>query len=264
MADRRMIHRKVIESDSFYGLPEGAQAMYSHLTINADEDGFVNCAGSIAARMKNGKAMLKKLVEERFVLQFGEICVVKHWRIGNSLKNDRLKPPTYPGVAAQIWVKPNRAYTDHPVDGCQTLLELKTGIQSGFQNGIQNGIRSESKMESQQNRTELNRTEQNRTEAGADVFERLWQGYPADRRGSEVMARNAFGQVAAEDWDRLLDNLERWKKSEQWVKNGGQYVPYLCNWLDRGVWQTRPPEEKPQERPLDPDEVAAARRMLEM
>ncbi len=257
MADRRMIHRKVVESDSFYALPEGAQAMYAHLSINADDDGFVNCAGSIAARIKNGKAMLKKLVDERFVLRFGEVYVLKHWRIGNSLKNDRSKPLTYPSIAAALWLKPNRSYTDHPVEGCQTLLELKTGIQ--------NGIHSESKMESQQNRTERNRTEPNRTEAAVGWFECLWNAYPEQRRGAEGLAYEAFkGQLLSEeDYAVAMQSLEGWKRSEQWAKEGGQYVPYLCNWLERGIWRSMPPDALPRERRLDADEQEAVRRMME-
>ena len=178
MADRRCFHRKIVESDQFYSLPATAQILYVHLCMAADDDGFLNCASSIAARTKTGKADLRLLVNERFVLKFGEVYVIKHWRISNSLKNDRAKVPAYPSIAAAVWVKPNRGYTDHPVTGCRTLLELK--------NGIQYGIHLESKMESQQNRTEQNRTEQNRTEPNRSTegdFERLWNAYPEDRRG---------------------------------------------------------------------------------
>ena len=257
MADRRMIHRKVIESDSFYSLPEGAQAMYTHLSINADDDGFVNCAGSIASRIKNGKAMLKKLVDERFVLRFGEVYVLKHWRIGNSLKNDRSKPLTYPSIAAALWLKPNRSYTDHPVDGCQTLLELKTGIQ--------NGIRLESEMESQQNRTEKNRTEKNRTDAAEECFGQLWDDYPELRRGVRGTAFEAFKVqiLTEEDFATAVQTLAAWKQSEQWEKDGGQYVPYLCNWLERGIWRSMPPDANRKDRSLDADELEAIRRMME-
>ena len=260
MADRRMIHRKVIESDAFYALPESAQALYTHLCINADDDGFINCAGSIAVRIKAGKVALQKLVDSRFVLRFGEIYVIKHWRIGNSLRNDRLKTPTYPSIAAQIWIKPNRSYTDHPVDGCVTLLELKTGIQSGIPNGTPKGIQNGSLTE--QNRTEQNRTEQNRT-AEAD-FERLWLSYPEARRGSRASALEAFRVeiTSQEDADQSMANLEAWKHSDQWSKDGGQYVPYLCNWLERGIWRTKPPEAS-KERELDTDEIEAIRRMME-
>lgn len=252
MADRRCLHKKILESDSFYNLPASAQALYVHLNMAADDDGFVNCASSICTRFKTGKADLKRLVSERFLLKFGEVYVVKHWRISNSLKNDRRKPLTYPGIGAQIWIKPNRAYTDHPVEGCFTLLESKT----------------ESKMESQPNRREPNRTEPKRTEpnrsADAD-FRELFLCYPENKRGSESKAKDAFREqiTSAEECDQAMDNLALWKRSEQWTKEGGQFIPYLCNWLERGIWRTSPPDAAPRERELSPDELEAIRRMLE-
>lgn len=240
MADRRMFHKKVVESDPFYQLPEGAQGIYVHLCMNADDDGFVNNAQGIATRFKAGQAKLAVLVTKRFVLKYGDVYVIKHWRIGNSLKNDRTKPPTYPSIAAKIWIKPNRAYTDHPVPGCRTLLEVKTGIQMESKrnpNGIQ--------MESQKNRTEQKRTEENRTEPNRTPegdFEQLYSCYPAERRGSKATGFDAFRiEIASpEDFDTAMQNLEEWKRSEQWTKDGGQYVPYLSNWLERGIWQTLP------------------------
>ena len=39
MADRRMFHRLVVESDRFLDLPVGAQLLYFHLGMQADDDG---------------------------------------------------------------------------------------------------------------------------------------------------------------------------------------------------------------------------------
>lgn len=243
MADRRMFHKKVVESDPFYQLSEGAQAIYMHLCMNADDDGFVNNAKGITNQFKGGPAKLAQLVEKRFVLKFDDVYVIKHWRIGNSLKNDRMKLPTYPGVAAKIWIKTNRAYTDHSLPGCRTLLEVKTGIQMESDrnpNGIQ--------MESQKNRTEPNRTELNRTEPNRTPetdFEQLFYSYPENRRGSKATGFEAFRMEIAspEDFDTAIQNLEAWKNSDQWRKDGGQYVPFLANWIERGIWQTRPPKK---------------------
>ena len=152
MGNRRMFSVKVTESDAFYSLPVSAQALYMHLCMLADEDGVINNAMSAVSRISGGKSALRCLVERRFLLQFNDVFVVKHWRIANSLKNDRLKPLAYPDIAKRIWVKSNRAYTDHPVEGCKTLYEVKSGIQ--MESGRNpNGIL-----------TEPNRTEQNRTE----------------------------------------------------------------------------------------------------
>lgn len=239
MADRRMIHRKVVESDSFYSLSEGAQAIYSHLTINADEDGFINGAGSIVSRFKNGQAKLKELVERRFLLRFGDVYVIKHWRIGNSLKNDRTKPPTYPGIAAAIWVKQNRAYTDHTVDGCRTLLELKTGIQMESQGGIPI---EQNRTEQNKNRREPNKNQTEPKRSAATDFEKIWMEYPEARRGVIQMAKDAFRMeiTSEEDADQAMENLKLWKQSEQWTKDNGQYMPYLDSWLKRGIWRTKP------------------------
>ena len=274
MADRRMIHRKVVESDDFYNLPASAQALYLHLTIAGDEDGFVNCANAIAMRFKTGKADLKELVKARFLLQFGEVYVIKHWRIANSLKNDRKKAPAYPNLAARIWICSNRAYTDHPVEGCLTLLETKTGVvldskpdsrmdSKRIPDGFQNGFPTE---KSRADR-ELNRTEPaqpNRT-TEADLRQ-LWEAYPEAKRGSS----GAYGELFRTElmtkgqFQTAMANLELWKKSEQWNKDGGRYVPYLDNWLSKGIWMTEPPDAhlyKP--RVLDEDELAAIRRMME-
>lgn len=276
MADRRMLHRKVVESDSFYNLSEGAQAIYTHLTINADEDGFINGAKSIVSRFKRGDLRLKELVDKRFVLQFGDVYVIKHWRIGNSLKSDRTKPPTYPGIAGKLWIKPNRAYTDHPVEGCKTLLELKTGIQPES-NRNPNGIQMESEWNPngipiEQNRTEPNKNRnepnKNRTEpkrSPAADFEQLWMEYPEDRRGSMQMAQDTFVTeiTSEEDADQAMESLKLWKQSEQWTKDNGQYVPYLDNWLSRGIWKTRPKKLVTSgSRELDDEELEAIRRMM--
>lgn len=263
MADRRMLHKKVVESDAFYKLPEGSQSIYMHLSMNADDDGFVNNAESIAVRFKAGRARLADLVKSRFVLKFGDVYVIKHWRIGNSLKNDRTKPPTYPTIAAAVWIKPNRAYTDHPVDGCKTLLETKTGIQVESSRNP-DGIR----LESQQNRTEQNRTELKGTEPNRGPeqdFEQLWLKYPEERRGAKQIAYDAFRQeITSEDEaDTALANLTLWKKSEQWNKDGGQYVPYLNNWLERGTWNTKPSKFAPNiPRTADEEEIRAVQRLM--
>lgn len=268
MAERRMLHKKVVESDPFYELSEGAQSIYMHLTVNADDDGFINNAQSIAVRFKTGQKKLAELVEKRFVLKFGDIYVLKHWRIGNSLKSDRTKPPTYPGIAAAIWVKSNRAYTDHPVEGGKTLLELKTGIQTESKRNP-DGIQMESQQKrTEQNRIEPKRNELNRTEPKRSPetdFEQIWMEYPEERRGSMQTAFEAFRMeiTSEEDADTALINLTLWKQSEQWNKECGQYVPYLNNWLERGIWQSKPTKlVKTGSRELDDDERRAIQRML--
>ena len=160
--------------------------------------------------------------------------MVKHWRIANSLKNDRVKPLSYPDVAKCIWVKANRSYTDHPVEGCKTLYEVKTGIRlesswnpSGFP--------------IEENRKERNRKEPKQVDS-TDWFQKLWEEYPENRRGRKAEAKDAYSQCIPDDKSgaQAFENLTLWKQSEQWAKDAGQYVPYLSNWIVRGTWAVRP------------------------
>ena len=238
---RRCFSDKIVESDAFCSLPDNAQTLYLHLNMNADDDGFINNAQSVASKAKSGKAALQKLVEKRFLLRFGDVYVVKHWRISNSLKNDRLKPLTYATVAAQVWVKPNRAYTDHPAAGSKTLYELRTGKPP---ESIWNpsGICLESNWNpnlTQPNITEPNITEPKELES---VCEKILASYPEARVGNAASVMEAYKQTITNvaDAAEAVANLELWKRSEQWNKDGGKYIPYLANWILRGTWRTKP------------------------
>lgn len=256
MAVRRCFSSKITESDPFYKLPVNAQALYLHLNMQADDDGFINNASGIASRFKGGVEALGKLVESRFLLKFEDVYVIKHWRISNTLKNDRLKPLSYASISARIWVKGNRAYTDHPVSGCVTLYETRTGVNppvewipNGFQpdsKRIPNGFQPDSTRIPNGFLTEPNLTEPNRTEPNrrnlAGLFEQIEKEYPGARVGNREDAYSAFCQAAQGDGaaETMLDNLRLWKQSEQWDKEDGKYIPYLANWILRGTWKTKP------------------------
>lgn len=245
MACRRCISSKISESDPFYNLTPTAQALYLHLNMMADDDGFLNNASGPVSRMKGGAAAMNQLVEKRFILKFGDVYVIKHWRISNSLKNDRLKPLAYASIAERIWVKPNRAYTDHPVPGGVTLYQLRTGTPPSGER-IPNGIQPESNWIpnlTEPNLTKPNRTKPNLTEGGDGVWEEILRMYPQDKVGNQSAVYEAFCQVVTDDriGRQMVESLGLWNQSEQWNKDSdGQYIPYLVNWILNGTWQKRP------------------------
>ncbi len=42
MAERRMFAKTIIDSDAFLDMPLSTQALYFHLSMRADDDGFIN------------------------------------------------------------------------------------------------------------------------------------------------------------------------------------------------------------------------------
>ena len=115
MAEKRMFTQKIIDSDAFLEMPLSAQALYFHLNMRADDDGFVNNPKRIARIISASEDDLKILLAKRFIIGFESgVIVIKHWRMHNTLKSDRYHPTDYQDEFLQLRVKPNKAYTDRP------------------------------------------------------------------------------------------------------------------------------------------------------
>ena len=112
MADRRMFSQKIIDSDAFLDMPTSAQALYFHLGMRADDDGFVNNPKKIRTFVGAADDDLKLLIAKNFLIPFESgVVVIKHWRIHNYIQKDRYTPTAYTEEMAQLETKENRAYT---------------------------------------------------------------------------------------------------------------------------------------------------------
>lgn len=116
MAERRMFAKRIIDSDAFLDLPLSAQALYFHLSMRADDDGFVNNAKKIQRMIGASDDDCKLLVLKRYLLVFESgVLVIKHWRIHNYIRKDTYNATLYQEEKAALFTKPDGAYTDHPV-----------------------------------------------------------------------------------------------------------------------------------------------------
>ena len=113
MAERRMFSKKITMSDAFLEMPDSAQNLYFHLSMDADDDGFVGNPKGIMRLVRAKDDDMKLLVAKSFVLPFQSgVVVIKHWRINNLIRSDRYKPTTYTEERAQLTIKDNGAYTE--------------------------------------------------------------------------------------------------------------------------------------------------------
>ena len=124
MAERRMFAKTIIDSDAFLDMPLSAQALYFHLSMRADDDGFVNNPKKIQRMVGASDDDCKLLLLKRFLITFESgIVVIKHWRIHNYIQKDRYKPTLYKREMAQLEINQNKAYTDHPQDRIQDVYK---------------------------------------------------------------------------------------------------------------------------------------------
>ena len=112
MAERRMFAKKITESDAFLDMPSSTQMLYFHLSMNADDDGFVNNPKKIQSMCGASDDDFKLLIAKSFVILFESgIIVIKHWKMHNYIQSDRYRPTDYVDEKSMLGVKKNKAYT---------------------------------------------------------------------------------------------------------------------------------------------------------
>ena len=112
MAERRMISLEVVDTDAFLDMPQSSQLLYFHLSIRADDDGFVANPRKIARSLGAGVDDMKVLITKKFVIAFEDgVCVIKHWRINNFIRKDIYKETKYLNLKQTLFIRPNGAYT---------------------------------------------------------------------------------------------------------------------------------------------------------
>ena len=127
MAERRMFSKTIIDSDAFLDMPLSAQSLYFHLSMRADDDGFVNNPKKVQRMIGASDDDLKLLIAKSFLIPFDSgIVVIKHWRIHNYIQKDRYKETVYTEEKQCLEIKENKAYT-------LNVNQVDTGcIQSGY------------------------------------------------------------------------------------------------------------------------------------
>lgn len=112
MAERRMFAKKITESDAFLDMPSSTQMLYFHLSMNADDDGFVNNPKKIQRMCGASDDDFKLLLAKSFVLLFESgVIVIKHWKMHNYIQADRYRPTDYVEEKSMLGLKKNKAYT---------------------------------------------------------------------------------------------------------------------------------------------------------
>lgn len=111
MAERRMIAKRIIDSDAFLDMPLSSQALYFHLLLRADDDGFVDNCKKISRMIGSSEDDLRLLIAKRYLLVFESgVVVVKHWRIHNYIAKDRYTSTSHVDECERLEIMPSREY----------------------------------------------------------------------------------------------------------------------------------------------------------
>lgn len=111
MAQKRMFDKTITNADDFLEMPDSSQNLYFHLSMNADDDGFINNWKSIMRMTGHKEDDLKVLIAKQFIIPFDSgVIVIRHWRINNYLRNDRYKETKFKDEKNQLILGENEEY----------------------------------------------------------------------------------------------------------------------------------------------------------
>lgn len=134
MAERRMFSKSVIWCDMFLEMPLSSQALYMHLNMSADDDGFVGNPKTILRMIGASEDDFKILVTKGFVIVFEQgIIVITHWKINNFIRKDRYKPTLYENEVQSLSQTKNGMYIKEV--GCHLVDQRLTSGQPSIDKG---------------------------------------------------------------------------------------------------------------------------------
>lgn len=90
MATRRMFSLDVVGTDRFLDMPLTTQALYFHLGMHADDDGFVSSPKTISRTVGCSSDDIKILISKKYIIPLENgIIVISDWRVNNWIRADR-------------------------------------------------------------------------------------------------------------------------------------------------------------------------------
>lgn len=207
MANKRMFSVDVTETDAFYSLPPKAQALYFHLGMRADDDGFV---ASPVRSCGASKKELKQLEQSGYIILFKSgVLAITDWKVNNTLKNDRYRRTMFQEELSTLKESASKRYVKQP-DGLPDSSQTGTSSEPSWN---QTGSHLEPQYSIEENSIVEHRKEKDSQAATAagepdripcDVFSTFSNG-----DGELLQALRDYDQMRREKRKSLTDTMRR-------------------------------------------------------
>ena len=248
----RIIKDSISKSEAISGLTDFQFRLWVHLITYVDDYGRGDARPAIikGACFPFRDRLTNKDIEKGLADLAGAGCVVLYKVDG--------KPYLYfPNWEQHQRVRQKVSKCPSP-DDCDDMQQVAASCGELPQDAarIQNP-ESESRIQNPESRTNARETR------GAE-FERFWDAYP--RHEGKQKARAAFEKVTV-PLQTLLNAINQQKRSAQWCKDGGQYIPHAATWLNGKRWEDQLPMDtsipKGASGHLGDAELEAIRKIME-
>jgi hypothetical protein len=224
----RMLSNRIIHSASFLRMPIDSQLLYINLVTSADDDGIVE-AFQVMRMLGSNEDNLKLLEAKEYVkiLDMNLVTFIIDWKEHNSIRADRLTPSIYRSMLLNEVPNATLKLPLPRVDVMDNSRRIGDGQMMDSprtDNGTSQGKVSKGKV-SKGNNTPSN-----------PAFDAFWIQYP--RKVGKYPCTRAWEKIHPEGelLTKIMDSLEKHKKSIGWMKDSGRFIPHPTTWLNQKRW----------------------------
>ena len=220
MAERRMFAKTIIDSDAFLDMPLSTQALYFHLSMRADDDGFINNPKKIQRMVGATDDDLKLLAAKNFIIPFESgVVVIKHWKIHNYIRNDRKHDTKYLDERSMLSVKENGAYTIMSdmcqADDRQLVDTLDTEVRLG--------------------KDSIGKVNNNMSDFESE-FEALWKKYPRKDGKKKALVHYIAARRKGVSCETISDGIDRYVEYIKKENVDARYIKMGSSWFCGHCW----------------------------
>lgn len=238
MGNRRMLSKTVTRSDAFLDMPFSAQALYMHLSLEADDEGFLENPKSLTRLIGAGADDLATLTEAGYLIPFESgVYVIRHWHINNLIRGDRKHETAHQAERRRLIIS-DMVYqlttNGQPTD-TQTETEYKLSKVNLSESKISEEKTSEAKPREGKERKEGAGGKGNQLPPNyLTEFDYLFSNYP--NKGDTEKALAAF--TAERDRGTTVEEIETGLAAfAEKVGTDPRLYPNLKQWIECGYWQ---------------------------
>ena len=132
MAQRRMLSKKITDTDTFLDMPLSSQCLYFHLNMHADDDGFLGNSTTIRRMVGASEDDLKLLMAKELIIPFESgVVVIKDWKIHNYIRSDRYNPTIYELEKSALEEDSQGSYVLGMTSGIPMVDKMDTQVRLG-------------------------------------------------------------------------------------------------------------------------------------
>ena len=240
MAQRRMFSKKVTDTDVFLDMPLSTQALYFHLNMHADDDGFIDNTKTIQRMIGSSDDDRKLLVAKQFLLPFENgVVVIKDWRVHNYIRKDTYNQTMYPNELEQLQINDSGqyerqelvTYTERPRDVDETLTQVRLGKDRLSKDRLGKDRKDILSGSDEPDSKSIQKSERDQ------MFETIWKLYP--KKSGKANAKKDFDKAIKSgiDPELIKSKLEEYLKQIKAKQTPQQFIKQGSTWFHQAGWE---------------------------